>query len=43
MCGDDVRPLIQDAVECIVVLNVENRNCAPPQGEMWRHAPQING
>jgi hypothetical protein len=30
MCRDDIRPLIEDLMKCIVILNVENRNRAPP-------------
>src|SRR6266446_3655067 len=34
MCRDDVRPLIKDLMKCIVILNVENRNRAPPHASV---------
>jgi len=29
-CGDDVRPLIEDSMQRIVVLDIENRDRAAP-------------
>jgi hypothetical protein len=34
MCRDDVCPLIKDLMKCIVILNVENRNRAPPHASV---------
>ena len=34
MCGDDIRPLVKDLMKCIVILNVENRNRAPPHASI---------
>src|ERR1700756_17518 len=34
MCRDDIRPLIEDLMKRIVILNVENPNRAPPHASI---------
>ena len=34
MCGDDVRPLIEDTMQRIVVFDVEDRNGASPDASV---------
>src|SRR5438876_4756766 len=34
MGRDDIRPLIKDLMQCVVIRNVENRNRAPPHASI---------
>ena len=34
MCGDDVRPFIEDTMQRIVVFNIEDRNGASPDASV---------